>query len=113
VYSVFVVIIFLDLFRFLTIGIRSLSLAKEGKICFLFWQNCFWGRKRGRRASGSYIKTSEMNLGKQIGYLNSSRKNTQFQKKTQPKQSSRSKVMSILNSIVFQGFSEKKRDFLP
>jgi hypothetical protein len=26
---------------FLTIGIRALSLAKEGKICFLFLQNFF------------------------------------------------------------------------
>jgi hypothetical protein len=41
VYSVFVVIIFVDLFWFLTIGIRALSLAKEGKICFLFLQNFF------------------------------------------------------------------------
>jgi hypothetical protein len=53
-----------------------------------------------------------MNLKKQIGYLNSSQKNTQFQKKNQPKRSSGSKVMSILNSAVFQGFSEKNRDFL-
>jgi hypothetical protein len=28
-------------YRYLTIGIRALSLAKEGKICFLFLQNCF------------------------------------------------------------------------
>jgi hypothetical protein len=41
VYSVFVVIIFVSVFRFLTIGIRALSLAKEGKICFLFLQNFF------------------------------------------------------------------------
>jgi chemotaxis methyl-accepting protein methylase len=52
-----------------------------------------------------------MNLEKKIGYLNSSRKNTQFQKKNQPKRSSGSKVMSILNSTVFQGFSEKAAIF--
>jgi hypothetical protein len=54
-----------------------------------------------------------MNLEKKIGYLNSSQKNTQFQKKNQPKQSSGSKVMGISNSTFFQGFSGKSRDFLP
>jgi hypothetical protein len=34
-------------------------------------------------------------------------------KKNQPKWSSGSKVMGILNSTVFQGFSGKSRDFLP
>jgi hypothetical protein len=58
------------------------------------------------------MKLYEMNLEKKIGYLNSSRKNTQFQKKNQPKRSPGSKVMSILNSTVFQGFSGKSRDFL-
>jgi hypothetical protein len=33
-------------YRFLTIGIRALSLAKEGKICFLFLQNFFLGKKK-------------------------------------------------------------------
>jgi hypothetical protein len=46
-YSVFVVIILLDLFRFLTIGIRALSLAKEGKICFLFAEFVFREEKEG------------------------------------------------------------------
>ena len=46
VYSVFVVIILVDLFRYLTIGIRALSLTKEGKICFLFLQNFFLGKKK-------------------------------------------------------------------
>ena len=45
-YSVFVVIIFEDLSWFLTIGIRALSLAKERKICFLFLQNFFLGKKK-------------------------------------------------------------------
>jgi hypothetical protein len=52
-----------------------------------------------------------MNLEKKIGYLNSSRKNTQFQKTNQLKRSSGSKVMSILNSAVFQSFSGKKPQF--
>jgi hypothetical protein len=46
VYSVFVVIIFVELSWFLTIGIRALSLAKEGKICFLFLQKFFLGKKK-------------------------------------------------------------------
>jgi hypothetical protein len=33
-------------YRFLTIGIRALSLAKEEKICFLFLQNFFLGKKK-------------------------------------------------------------------
>jgi hypothetical protein len=44
VYGLFLVIseVYLQIwYRFLTIGIRALSLAKEGKICFLFLQNFF------------------------------------------------------------------------
>jgi hypothetical protein len=33
-------------YRCLTIGIRAISLAKEGKICFLFLQNFFLGKKK-------------------------------------------------------------------
>jgi hypothetical protein len=51
------------------------------------------------------------NLAKKIGYLNSSRKNTQFQKTNQSKWSLGSEVMSILNSIVLQGFSGKATIF--
>jgi hypothetical protein len=52
-----------------------------------------------------------MNFDKQIGYLISSWKNNQFQKTNQPKWSSGSKVMSILNSTVFSGFFWKKPRF--
>jgi hypothetical protein len=38
-------------------------------------------------------------------------KNTQFQKKNQPKRSSENEVMNILNSTVFQGFFGKKPQF--
>jgi hypothetical protein len=49
VYSVFVVIIFVDQFRFLTIGIRALFLANiEGKY-FLFLQ--FFFREEKKRAA--------------------------------------------------------------
>jgi hypothetical protein len=37
---------FLYLFKYLTIGIRALSLAKEGKNIFLFLQICFLGKKK-------------------------------------------------------------------
>jgi hypothetical protein len=47
---------------------------------FSLFAKFFSGRKRGRRTSGSYMKFYEMNLEKKNGYLNSSRKNTQFQK---------------------------------
>jgi hypothetical protein len=53
------------------------------------------------------MKLSEHNLAKKIGYLNSSWKNTQFQKKNQLKWSPESEVINILNSTIFQGFSEK------
>jgi hypothetical protein len=50
VYSVFVVIIFLDLFRFLTSGIRALSLADiVGKYFFIFADLFFGEEKRGPR----------------------------------------------------------------
>jgi hypothetical protein len=55
-------------------------LAKEGNNFWLFLQ-IFSREKRGRRTSGSDLKIFELEFGKKIGYLNSSRKNTQFQKK--------------------------------
>jgi hypothetical protein len=101
-------------YMYLTIGFRALSLAKEGdNFLFLFLQ--IFSKKKKKRADtlGSDLEIFEQNLAKQIGYLNSSRKNTQFQKtNNQPKQSLVSKVMSILNSTVFEGFFGKSRDFL-
>jgi hypothetical protein len=58
------------------------------------------------------MKHSELNLAKQIGYLNSSWKIPNL-KKNQSKRSLGSKVMSILNSTVFQGFLEKAVIFQP
>jgi hypothetical protein len=49
VYGLFLVIseVYLQIwFRYLTIGIRALSLAKEGKICFLFLQNFFFREEK-------------------------------------------------------------------
>jgi hypothetical protein len=63
VYSVFVVIIFSYLFRFLTIGIRALSLAKVVGNYFLFLQIFFFGEeKRGPRNSRSFQYISVKNL---------------------------------------------------
>jgi hypothetical protein len=45
-YSVFLVIIFVDLFRFLTIGIRALSSAGVVGKYFLFLQICFSEKKK-------------------------------------------------------------------
>jgi hypothetical protein len=50
VYSVFVVIIFVDLFRFLTSGIRALSLADIVGKYFLFLQ-IFFSEKKKRAAT--------------------------------------------------------------
>jgi hypothetical protein len=96
----------------LTIGIRALPLAKEGNNFLFFLQILFSREKRGRCTSSSYMKLSVYNLAKQIGYLNFSRKISQFQKNNLPKWIPGSKFMSILNSVVFQGFSRKSRDFL-
>jgi hypothetical protein len=50
VYSVFVVIIFVDLFKFLTSGIRALSLGGHcGQIFFIFAD--FFFRRRKKRAA--------------------------------------------------------------
>jgi hypothetical protein len=49
VYSVFVMIIFVDLFRFLTSGIRALSLAEIVGKYFLFLQNFFSDKKKEGR----------------------------------------------------------------
>jgi hypothetical protein len=55
VYSVFVVIIFVDLFRFLTSGIRALSLGRHcGQIFFIFADFFFGEEKRGSRHSRSF-----------------------------------------------------------
>jgi hypothetical protein len=47
----------------------------------LFAKNKNSREKRGWHTLDSDMKLSEMNLSKQIGYLNSSQKNTQFKKK--------------------------------
>jgi hypothetical protein len=65
--------------------------------------------KRGSHTSDSIMIFYEKNLQKQIGYLNSSRKNIQFQKKNRLKRSPGSEVMSILKSTKFQHFSRNGR----
>jgi hypothetical protein len=90
---------------YITFGIIALSLGKKRIIFGYFLQKCFI--KKGGRISGSYMRHFSQNFQKVIEYLDSSQKNTQFQKQNQSKQSPGSKVMSILNSIVFQGFSRK------
>jgi hypothetical protein len=52
---------------------------------------------------------SEKNLLKQIGYLNSTRENIQFQKNNRPKWSPESEVLIVLKSTKFQHFSRNSR----
>ena len=88
VYSVFVVIIFVDVFRFLTFGIIALSRAGVVANYFLFLQIFFFGaEKRGPRHSQSFRYISVQNLQKRVLDLCSSQKNTQFEKKNRPKRS--------------------------
>jgi hypothetical protein len=63
VYLVFVVIIFVDLFRFLKIGIIALSLADIMCKYFLFLQIFFFGEeKRGPRHSQFFLYIYMQNL---------------------------------------------------
>jgi hypothetical protein len=76
VYLVFVVIIFVDLFRFLPSGIRPLSLADiVGKYC-LFLQIFFQRKKKGSRHFRNFRYIYVKNLHKQIVDISSSHKNT-------------------------------------
>jgi hypothetical protein len=84
---------------------------KQQKLIKRFCLNLHWlslqivsREKRGWLTLGSYLKLSEQNLAKTIGYLNSSRKNTQFKKNNRLKRGLRNKVMSILNSTIFHFF---------
>jgi hypothetical protein len=60
--------------------------------------------KREPRTSDAILIFSENKLQKQIGYLNSSRENIQFQKTNLPKLSLESEVMIVLKSTKFQHF---------
>jgi hypothetical protein len=51
-------------------------------------------------------------LEKIIGYLNSSKKNTQFQKINQQKQSLESEVINISNLVIFTVFLKKATRFI-
>jgi hypothetical protein len=63
VYSVFVVIIFVDLVWFLTSGIRALSLGRHcGQIFFIFADFFFGEEKRGPRHSQSFWYIYVQNL---------------------------------------------------
>jgi hypothetical protein len=57
--------------------------------------------KRELRTSDAILIFSEKHLQKQIGYLNSSQENIQFQKKNRLKRSPESEVMIVLKSTKF------------
>jgi hypothetical protein len=65
--------------------------------------------KREPHTSNAILIFSEKNLQKQIGYLNSSRENIQFQKTNRLKQSPESEVIIVLKSTKFQHFSGNDR----
>jgi hypothetical protein len=65
--------------------------------------------KRDPCTSDVIMIFSEKILQKQIGYLNSSRENIQFQKQNRPKLSPESEVMIVLKSTKFQHFSGNDR----
>jgi hypothetical protein len=60
--------------------------------------------KRESRTSDAILIFSEKILQKQIGFLNSTRENIQFQKNNYPKQSPESEFMIVLKSTKFQHF---------
>jgi hypothetical protein len=94
-----------DLFRFLTSGIRALSLAGVVGKYFLFLQIFFFGEeKRGPRHSRHFQYISVQNLQKRVVYLSSSQKNTQVEKKNHPKRSPEGQDIEVLKSAIFQGF---------
>jgi hypothetical protein len=68
-------------YMYLKIGIIALSLAKEGKIFFSLFAIVFLGKKNRATHLRFLYKVLRDEFGKKNGYLNSSRKNTQFQKK--------------------------------
>jgi hypothetical protein len=95
----------LDLFWFLTSGIRALSLAGVVGNYFLFLQIFFFGEeKRGPRHSRHFQYISVQNLQKRVVYLSSSQKNTQVKKKNRPKRSPEGQDIEVLKSAIFQGF---------
>jgi hypothetical protein len=65
--------------------------------------------KREPRTSDAILIFFEKHLQKQIGYLNSSWENIQFQKKNRPKWSLESEVMIVLKSTKVQHFSGNGR----
>jgi len=74
--------IFYSYLRYIAIGIRSLSFAKEGKNIFGSFCRNFERKKRGQHTSDSVVKLFAQNLQKIIGYLNSSQKIPNLKKKS-------------------------------
>jgi len=76
---------------------QSTFLGTSGKFFFSFF---------GRRLSDQFLKLSVQNQKKPIAYLNSSFKNTQFQKKNHLIWSSKSGDIADLKSAIFQNFGD-------
>jgi hypothetical protein len=107
VYSVFVVIIFVDLVKVLNNWYQSTFLGQTlWANIFIFFANFFFGeKKRGPRHSRHFQYISVKNLQKRVVDLSSSQKNTQVEKKNHPKRSPEGQDIEVLKSANFQGFS--------
>jgi hypothetical protein len=104
VYSVFVVIIFVDLLV-LNKWYQSTFLGRScGQLFFIFADFFFGEEKRGPRHSRHFQYISVQNLQKRVVYLSSSQKNTQVKKKNRPKRSPEGQDIEVLKSAIFQGF---------
>jgi hypothetical protein len=66
-----------------------------GQIFFIFADFFFGEEKRGPRHSKTFWYISMKNLQKQVVYLSSSHKNTQFEKKNRPKWSPEVKILKF------------------
>jgi hypothetical protein len=74
-------------------------------IFFSIFAVFFGETKEGRDISDDLCVFMCKILHKMVVYLSSSQKNTQFKKKNRLKRSPGSKVIEVLKSAIFQGFS--------
>jgi hypothetical protein len=105
VYSVFVVIISLDLVLVLNKWYQSTFQGRSCGQLFLFLQIFFFGEEKKRAAT--FQKFSLYFCAKFVEkgcILSSSQKNIQFKKKNRPKRSLEGQDIEVLKSAIFQGF---------
>ena len=112
VYSVFVVIILVYLFRFLTSGIRALSLGRHcGQIFFIFADFFYFFRSRKKRAAtfsnfSVYFCAKFAKKGCIYDFLSEKHP---IWKKNRPKRSPGSQDIEVLKFAKFQDFFRGRR----